>query len=205
MFYSPESYRTFSRFTIGFCIFLLLVLGAAEYFPLYADYPDYINQAGLQRTRMEVLTSSMIILEYRTPVEQANAVATIETTLPILRKEQATLLDDPMQDIQSLVQQSQPSYLDNPTKPVNPVQVNIMIAKHDAYRLIISQIVTTLIQHENNSTRNLFYVKTGIAVALVLMGLIYWIVLEQRMRHVIQVEQQEQAKKEEGLATGGGS
>jgi hypothetical protein len=205
VFYPPADFRNFSRVIIGFCLFLLLVLGLAEFFPLYADYPNFINNAGLQRVRVEVLVSSMLIMQYRSPADQTNAVAVIETALPVFRQEETTLQDDPSPDIQAIMLQAQPNYLAlvaaaqtvvaNPTKPVDPVQVNIMIAKRDAYRMAINQVVVTLVQHAEESTRNLFYVKTGIAGILAVTGTIYWIVLEKRMKHVI-AEEGTQAKSE---------
>lgn len=200
MFYPPAEFRAFSRVIIVFSLFLLLLVGIAELFPLYADYPTYINNAGTQRARVEVLVSSMLILQYRPPSEQANAVATIETTLPLFKQEQTTLLDDPARDIQAIMLQAQPNYLalvaavqtaiSNPTKPVDPVQVNIMIMKRDAYRAAINQVTATLIQHAEDSTRTLFYIKSGIVVLLMGFGCFYWLVLEKRMKHVIVEEAQ---------------
>lgn len=206
MFYPPAEFRNFSRVIIIFCIFLLLVLGLAEFFPLYADYPNFINNAGTQRARVEILVSSMLILQYRSSTDQVNAVAVMETALPAFKQEETTLQNDPMPDIQALMLQAQPNYLalvtaaqtvvNSPTKPVDPVQVDIVITKRDAYRMAINQVVITLIQHQEDSTRTLFYIKSGIVVVLIGFGCFYWYILEKRMKHVIS-EESARAKSEQ--------
>lgn len=103
--------------------------------------------------------------------------------------------------------QAQPNYLalvaaaqtvvSSPTKPVETVQVNIMIAKRDAYRTTINQVVMTLVHHAEDSARTLFYIKSGIVVLLIGFGCFYWWVLEKRMKHVIMEESQAKTKAPE--------
>lgn len=203
MFYPPESFRIFSRVVISFCLFLLLILGIAEIFPIYSDDPAYINAAGLQRTRVEELVNSMIILEYLPPAEHTNAIAIIETVLPQLRQEQSNLQGNTASDIQSFVLQSQPAYLaivaaaqsaiTDPSKPVDPAQVAIAVGRKDGYRNAINELVTILVQHSEANSRALYLEKTSIVLLLAVCGVGYWIVLEGRMQHVIVEEAKEKA------------
>src|SRR6266568_3062982 len=103
---TPESFRTFTRVVILFCIFLLGIMGVFETIPLTSDDAAYINQAGLQRTRIEVIANSILILEYRQAAERPQAIANIEASLPIFKQEQATLSANTDTDIQILMQQS---------------------------------------------------------------------------------------------------
>lgn len=198
MFYPPREFRTFTRIFIAFCIFLLVVLGLAAVFPLYANYSQYIYQAGLQSTRVEVIASSMMVLEYRPQAEHIDAIARIQTALPALTKEQNTLAISTATDTRVLVQQSQPSFtlittaaqtvVSNPTKPVDPAEVDIVMKERVEYRTDINLVVQILVQHSNEYSNNLWLVETGDVGILIGLGITYWIIMEKRMRHVIREE-----------------
>lgn len=196
---TPESFRKFTRIVVFFCILLLLLIETFVTIPLFANDPEYLNQAGLQRTRVEVLANSMLILEYRPQSEHTQAVGVIETALPIFKQEQATLQDNKASDVQQLIMSSRGDFLaitaaaqtvvDNPSKPVDPVQVAIVLAHRDTYRATINSIVTILVQRTELRTQVLFIVKSCLVIILLVAGLWYWYIVEKRVRERIAEQQ----------------
>ena len=165
-------------------ILLILVLVAFESILPLVDASSYMNQAGLQRTRSDVLALSMLTLEYRPVSEHAQAISNLQVTLPIFEAEQTLLDSNQSSDEQLLLQQVRGDYLaivasaqtvvNAPDKPVDPVQVDIMQRHKDMYRSTMNLLVTVLVHHVENLTWTLFYIESGIEVLLLCIMLWLW-------------------------------
>src|SRR6266568_7308186 len=92
-------------------ILLILVLIAFESILPLVDASSYMNQAGLQRTRSDVLALAMLTLEYRPVSEHAQAISNLQVTLPIFEAEQTLLDANQSSDEQLLLQQMRGDYL----------------------------------------------------------------------------------------------
>lgn len=164
-------------------ILLVLVIIAFESILPLVDASSYLNQAGLQRTRSDVLALAMLTLEYRPASEHALAISNLQVTLPIFEQEQTLLNSNDASDEQLLLQQMRGDYLaiitsaqtviSAPNKPVDPIQVNIIMAHKDSYRSTMNLLVNVLVSHVERLTWTLFYIESGIG--LLIMGVVVWL------------------------------
>lgn len=164
-------------------VILILILIAFEALLPLVDASSYLNQAGLQRTRSDVLALAMLTLEYRPASEHALAISNLQVTLPIFEQEQTLLNSNDASDEQLLLQQMRGDYLaiitsaqtvvSAPSKPVDPVQVSIMMAHKDSYRSTMNLLVNVLVSHVERLTWTLFYTESGIG--LLILGVVVWL------------------------------
>lgn len=200
MIRSPQSFRRFVRILSTATMLLILVLIAFESILPLVDSSSYMNQAGLQRTRSDILALAMLTLEYRPSVEHAQAISNLQVTLPIFEKEQNLLNSNNDSDEQLLLQQMRGDYLaivtsaqtvvDDPNKPVDPVQVNIMMAHKDAYRSTMNLLVNVLVSHAESLTWRIFLIETGIGILLVGIIASFLAIYERRVGIYIHYEKE---------------
>lgn len=191
MLKTSQGSQAFVRVLSFASIVLIILLIAFESLLPLVDASSYLNQAGLQRTRSDVLALAMLTLEYRPASEHAQAISNLQVTLPIFKSEQDLLQanGNNSSDEQLLLQQMKGDYLaivaasqsviDNPSKPVDPTQVNIIMAHKDGYRSTMNLLQTVLIHHVENLTWTLFYIECGIG--LLILGIVVglWRMLER--------------------------
>lgn len=188
MLKTPQGSQAFIRVLSLAAILLVLVLIAFESLLPLVDASSYLNQAGLQRTRSDVLALAMLTLEYRPASEHALAISNLQVTLPIFEQEQTLLNSDDDSDEQLLLQQMRGDYLaivtaaqsaiSVPGKPVDPIQVNIIMAHKDSYRSTMNLLVNVLVSHVERLTWTLFYTESGIGVLIAGIVVILWRLLE---------------------------
>ena len=181
----------FARILLLLSFVFLCMCEVCEIFPLFADYASYENQAGLQRTRATVLAQDMLALEYLPLSTHAQALSSLEITLPLFIQEQTILQQDQAVDTKIFIVQSQADYLSivaavqatlkRPEDPVDPIQVDIVSTKSVSYRSSINQAVTVIVSHSETSNIILFFVKTFV---LCWLGVVLWI---QTLFHKTQI------------------
>lgn len=177
---------------LSFSAILLIIMQIAfELLLPFVDASSYLNQAGLQRTRSDVLALAMMTLEYRPVSERAQAISNLQVTLPLFESEQDLLnANASTSDEQLLLQQMKGDYLaivasaqsvvDVPSKIVDSIQVNIIMMHKDAYRSTMNLLQTVLVHHVENLTWTLFYIESGIGVLLLCITASLWRMIEKR-------------------------
>ncbi len=185
--FHPNSFRTFTRVTK---ILFLLLLIAFECVPgLSGGDAYYLNEAGLQRTRSQILINAAYTLQYRPASEHAHAIQDLQMVLPAFEQEEMLLQTNTASDIQDLVQQAGLDYLPliaatqiilaHPYKMIGPQEVNILALHEHSYLVTINALVLILPRHFEDRNIQLFVIQIVIEVVFLLvfflaMGTFVW-------------------------------
>lgn len=192
---------------IPFIVALLLILLAFQsVIVIQPSTSRAINEAGLQRTRCQLIVKDALVLKYRTSSsERAQAVNELQTLLPNFEREQAAIAMYPMLQVQVLSTASRADYnamdvaantiLSNHDKNIDPTQVDIIIAHNNTYLTTINQIVTTLQQLTEDQEQQLFYIESGIDALILVLVLI----LAYNIRGVTNKVQDEISRLEQAI------
>lgn len=167
-----------------FFLFLLLLLGGFQSIPILAGSDTTaVNQAGLQRTRGEVIAKNVLILQYRPATARPQAISDLETTLPLWEQEQTTLANDVRPDVQIIVTEIRPDYLAmdtavrailaHPDGPTDPVQVSIILMHDRQYVVSMNEIVLILQQSADRRTTSLFVIESVIDLFFLIICVVY--------------------------------
>ena len=187
-----QKVRAFSKIIIVFGIAILLLLAGFQSIPmLSASSAQTINQAGLQRTRVELIAKSALILANRPESEHIQALSDLQVVLPLFEQEQADLSHNPYGDVQVMLQSIRGSYLAIDTAArsilahkdrVEIEQIQIILSKNQDYRAGINQIVTALQVHADDQLHQLFSIEIILDALLLILALFLLYVLDRVLK-----------------------
>lgn len=177
-------------------VLLIAILIGFEAVPITTESDtQYINQAGLQRTRSQIFTKSVYVLRYRPDVEKALAISDLQITLPLFQQEQSVLLTNTTPDVQSILQAARPDYLAlvtavqailaHPTAP-NSIEIDIVLSHERGYLLTTSSLLSVLQRHIDEIAFQMFCIKVFIEVLLMTL-VAASIFTTRRVREIIDV------------------
>lgn len=139
------------------CVLALIFLSILAWGPVHFDTSSIINQAGLQRTRVEVITNSTQRLG--TPSDQnITTIARLQTALPMWEQEQARLARYPDPQIQAYLQEASSPYrlIDQAAhtilseysnkKPIDTTQIKIIQQYEQQYVVTMNNLVYYIVQ-----------------------------------------------------------
>lgn len=179
--------RHFTRIIMPFCLGLLLIDAGFQAIPLTVT-SEQISQAYQQKTRCEVIVKSALILEYRPASEHVQAISDLQIALPRFQQEQEVLGSYHNATIQAYLTQAQPDYLAivnasqiilaQKNKPVDMVQVSIILAHERDYLTTINELLVYGMQRLDARTMQLFLFESGIDASLLIMAALFWIRVE---------------------------
>jgi hypothetical protein len=180
-----------------FCLLLLLIDAGFQAIPLTISGAQ-ISQADAQKTRCEVIAKSALILEYRPAAEHVQAISDLQVVLPRFQQEQAVLSAYRSEPIQAYLIQAQPDYLAivnaaqmilaQKNKPVDMVQVSIILAHERGYTSTMNELLVYGLQRLDARTLQLFLFESGIDALLLIMAALFWIRVEIIVKRQIKEE-----------------
>jgi hypothetical protein len=192
VFEVSKKFHVFTRIILLTCVVLLLLLSGFESLPLGHYGTDYLQSVEAQRTRSQIFTKDALILEYGTAAEQPQAISDMQVSLPLFIQEQNVLINNPNSAVRQKVEDAQPDYraivqatqaiLAHPTKPVDPVQVDILVAHNGNFVLDETQVLTTISANLHSAQLYLFIIEGVFDVLLcaLIVGLL--VAFEQQIR-----------------------
>lgn len=189
--------RRYTRIIMPFCLLLLLIDAGFQAIPLTISGAQ-ISQADAQKTRCEVIAKSALILEYRPAAEHVQAISDLQVVLPRFQQEQAVLSAYRSEPIQAYLIQAQPDYLAivnaaqmilaQKNKPVDMVQVSIILAHERGYTSTMNELLVYGLQRLDARTLQLFLFESGIDALLLIMAALFWIRVEIIVKRQIKEE-----------------
>ncbi len=195
---NPKKFRRFIHLlaTAGI-LFLFLLIGFQSVPVIGGSEALYIQQASLQGTRSQSLARAALVLEYRSASERAQAISDMQTILPLFEQEQAFLLTSRDLNVQWLLQGARPDYLAligavgvilaHTAGPVDPVQVNVVLAHDKLYLYTISQLMLVLQQHADAQVWQLFLIESAIELVLLVIAGIFLVFVNRVLIKMVQV------------------
>lgn len=195
-------------------VFLLILFAWANF-----STDNLMNQVGLQRARSQRIAKDVLILStHPTDESRAQAISEMQNMLPGWQETQTGLQQgDPAlglphavpDNIQLILTQAQPDYnamlvaakaiLASPDKPVNSIQVTIILAHELKYYLAMSQ-VETLWQQQIDAWRWQFFWTASVVLVLIMVLIVLtYSQLTMRAMKQIPVLSQESQKEEQNL------
>lgn len=200
MFLISQKFRTFSRIIIIAGIALLLLLSGFESLPLAHYGTTYLQNADAQRVRSQVLVKSAFILAYRPTAERPQAISDMQVTLPLFIQEQTLLTNNPNPDVQqsaintnadyaAIVSATQKILAQPITKPVDPVQVDILCAHNRDFLINETQTISIIQAHEQSEQFFLFMIEVILDLLLLFLAIGFLVVFEL----VLKRQQQDQS------------
>lgn len=139
------------------CLLFLVLLAVLAWGPVHFDTSAIINSAGLQRTRVEVITNDVQKLE-TLPNQDVMSIASLQAVLPVWEQEQAILANYPDTQIQIYIQDAKSPYslIDqaahailseyNVNKHVDTIQINIVQMYEHQYLVTMNDLVYYIVQ-----------------------------------------------------------
>lgn len=193
------------------CLIALLFLAFLAWGPSHFDAASAINQAGLQRVRVESIAnnSQRLLTE---PDQTVMTIASLQTALPVWEQEQTVLANSPDDQIQTYIQDANSPYrlIDqaahnllseyNSKGFVDPVQIKIILQYDRSYLLSINELVFYLQQQSENINEEIAITQTVIIVALVAaFGTKYVLLRRYVYPHLIEVENRQNKRTDSGI------
>ncbi len=195
--YNPKKFRRFIHLvTVTGVLFLLLLMGFQAVPVAGCDETLYVEQASLQVIRSQVLARAALVLEYRSDVEKAQAMSDMQVTLPLFEQEQSFLLTSRALDVQLLLQSARSDYLalidavqtilTHANSPVDPVQVNIVLAHNMLYSHTMGQLLTLLLRQASDQVWQLFIIEIIIEFILLAITGVFLVVINRTLIKMVQ-------------------
>lgn len=182
------------------CILLLLCTALLAWGPVHFDTSAIINNAGLQRTRVEVIANDVQCLE-TTPDQDVATIASLQVVLPMWEQEQSTLARYPDPQIQAYLQEANSPYryIDqaahtilseyNNNGKVDTTQIKIVQQYEHQYLLSMNDLVF-YIQTQSETVIGRIAIMQEVIVALVIVAIVAKYVLLRKFvyPHLIELE-----------------
>ncbi len=192
--------RTIFTVIMPACMFLLILSSILAWGPVHFDTSAIINNAGLQRTRVEVITNDAQRLE-TLPDQDIVTIASLQAALPTWEKEQSVLASYPDLQIQAYVQTASSPYrlidqaahtiLDEYTtyNRVDTTQIKIVQQYEHQYLLTMNDLVF-YIQMQSEAINQWIAITQETIIALVAIAIIAKYVLLRKYvyPHLIELE-----------------
>lgn len=190
------------------CLFALLLLAILAWSPVYFDESAIINNAGLQRTRVEVIANDVQRLE-TLPDQDITSIASLQAALPMWEKEQSILASYPDTQIQTYIQEANSPYrlIDqaahtilseyNANKHVDMIQINIVQQYEHQYVVTMNDLVY-YIQMQSEMVNQWIAIVQEVILALVAVAMAakYFLLRRYVYPHLIEMEQVAQEKRD---------
>lgn len=175
--YNLQLSRTVIHILVVAWILLLFMLVGFQALPVFSSNDaQYIDQAGLQRTRSQFFAKAALILAYRPDTEKVQAISDLQAAYPLFQQEQAVLLANSQPDVQLTLQTAKPDYLTivavvkavlaNSNQTIEPAQVDLILLHSRAYVIAMNNVITILQQHADTQTLQLFTIEIVIEALL---------------------------------------
>ncbi len=184
-----KTHRTATTLVVVAMVVLLLMLVGLDIYPLLAGNDAYIieQQAWLQVARDEFVAKDVLILAYRPASYHSQAISDLQVVLPQLEQTQTGLtkgdsalgLPVPTDDIARQLARAQDDYLaittalhailKTPDAPVDPTQVNIIMAHEYSYSLAMAQVALLEQQQAEATMLHLIVIKVTLKTLLLLV------------------------------------
>ena len=156
----------------------LFILAGIQAIPVFSGSDaQYINQAGLQRTRAQFFAQAVLTLEYRPLADRAQTINDLQAAYSLFQREQAILLANNQPDIQLALQTARPDYLalvaaieavlSHTSQSIDPTQVDIILAHGRAYASTMNNVIMLLQQYANERIQELFAIEIIIEFLLI--------------------------------------
>lgn len=159
-------------------VFLILIVALA-YLPVYEQSSSVLDNAELQRTRVERIAKDVLILAYRPTSEHVQAISELQITQLMWSQEQSFLTNTHNADLQQLMMQTQPDYMSvsvalniilaHTDKKIDPIQLNIILMHERPYLLSINLVVNWLQKAINDQLFWLFLIESGLAFGVLIL------------------------------------
>lgn len=196
--------RRYLRLAITTQIILLLLLAAFQaIWVLGGSASGIMEQTGLQRTRAQNIAKDVLILAYRPADARPQAVSELQNILPRFEQTQTglqngnTTLQLPAHvpdNIAQLLIAAQSDYIsiDSATKlilahtdkPVDAIQLAIILNHEHGYALAMTQVDMAWKQHIDNAFAQIFWIEIGLnALLIVLNAPLYYFVSRRIIPH----------------------
>lgn len=178
----PRKLRTYVRIFLTVCLALLILLSLFQWiWVLGGSGTSIMYRAGLQRDLTERITKDVLTLAYRPITEHPQAINELQNTLPAWEHGQHALQTGdpalalprhPPDTILQLMISSQPDFaaidtaarqiIAHPDKPVDPVEVDIIVAHERDYFLTLAQVNTAWQQYIDGAFLQIFWIEEGL-------------------------------------------
>lgn len=160
------------------CVLVIVLMGL-EVVPLEIEKEAaYLNQAGLQRLRCEIVTKSALVLAYRPDGEKTAALSDLQIAVPLFQQEQATLLMNGHAAVSRSAQQATSEYtimsaaaqalLIQERKAVSLATVSTIITHASKCEAVMNSIVVVLQHQIEQQLDVIFFVEIGIEGTLII-------------------------------------
>lgn len=205
-----RNFKAFTRIITGAGILLLFILDAFIALPLYAGITgsQIIAQVGAQRTRVETIAKDVIVLAYRPDSDKPLVINQLQNVLPMWQRVQDALqnggdksigiprrLPD---DVALVISGATLDYraistaaqliLDNQEKPVDLLQVDIILQHETDYLRAMNQVVFLFQQHIDSAYANLFWIELGVSSGLLIIALVFLVLMERTYKQIAQAD-----------------
>lgn len=187
------------------CLLFLVLLGILAWGPVHFDISEVINQAGLQRTRVEFIANST--QRFTTPPDQnITTIARLQATLPMWEQEQANLARYPDPQIQTYLQEANSPYrlIDQAThvilneysnkKPIDSIQIKIVQQYEQQYLLTMNNLVFYIVQQSELFSQRIA-ITQEVIIGLVAMAIVAKYILLRKYVYPHLIEAQKRKEK----------
>lgn len=184
-----KAQKTATTLVVVAMVALLLMLIGLDIYPLLIGNDSYVieQQSWLQVARDEFLAKDVLILAYRPASFHSQAISDFQVVLPQMEQAQNGLmkgdsslgLPAPTDDVKRLLVRANDDYLaittalhtilKTPDNPVDPTQVNIIMAHEYSYSVIMAQVAILEQQQAEATTFHLIVIKVVLKAILILV------------------------------------
>jgi hypothetical protein len=164
----------------------LLLIGFQSILVIQGSTALAIDNAGLQRSRSTAIAKNALILAYRTDIkERVQAISDLQVIVPLFEQEQGVLNSYRPTDIQLLMSSSRSDYLAldaalksiilHQDRPIDQIQVDIILAHTTSYNVAINQVVIAIQNHVDDEVRMLFLIEVVIDALLIILAIVLFV------------------------------
>jgi hypothetical protein len=158
-----------------------------------------ITQVSLQNARVQAISKDVLLLAYY-PTTQSKAVSELQDSLPVLEKTQAGLQSGSValmlprhvpDDVQQALTLAQPDYIAidvaashilnqaQQHKPIDAIQLSIVLEHEHAYSVAMAQVRTLWTQRINNAFSTLFYIESVLTIVAIITVIIRYLLVHK--------------------------
>lgn len=192
------------------CIILLILLGLFQsIWVLSGSGTSIMNQVGLQRVRVQAITKDVLILAYRPVDEHVQSVSELQNVLPMWEKVQLGLQQGdkslqlpahPPDEVLQALALARSDYtaidtaarviLANADKPVDPIQMTIIVSHEHGYAVAMSQVANAWQSHIDDAFIQIFYWESGIVLVLIVLLILMAILHRKQIKSLLNYKEQ---------------
>ena len=192
--------RAIFNIIMPFCLLLLVLLAVLAWSPVHFDETAVINNAGLQRTRVEVICNDAQRLETE-PDQDITTIGSLQAALPAWEQEQSKLAGYPDPQIEAYIQEANSPYrfIDqaghtllseySSNKQIDKTQIMIVQNYEHQYLLTMNDLVF-YVQTQSELVNQWIAVMQEVIIALVAIAIVakYILLRKYVYPHLIELE-----------------